>query len=144
MKPTVKPHQRLFFHPTFHPKDISRKSMQEMYSKTCGEIFKDLLDVKQLTIAYHRPQNLRDLLMPSKLKTCDGEENQVQHYLQTTNLADYINEITYETTRKREIEQEKDHLQSEVQRINQVATKAHKRLVHNPYTKKYQWTYNQM
>ena len=44
-KSTVKPHQRLFFHSVFYPKDISRKLIQEIYVKTYGDTFRDLLDV---------------------------------------------------------------------------------------------------
>lgn len=34
-KTPVKPHQRLFLHPAYHPKDTSRKTTQEICAKTC-------------------------------------------------------------------------------------------------------------
>ena len=30
------------------------------------------MDIKQLTVACHRPINLRDILIPSKLQDCTG------------------------------------------------------------------------
>ena len=72
---------RLFFHLPFHPKDISRQQICNIYKTTCetpdknGNSFKlfktdrgSRFVVDSMTIAYHRPKNLRDLLSPSKLK----------------------------------------------------------------------------
>ena len=73
--------------------------MQEIYVKTCGDLFKDLLDIQQLTVAYYRPDNIRDLLIPSKLKNCNEQENQVEFYLKDADLTDCIDEINYEQTR---------------------------------------------
>jgi len=42
--------------------------------------------------------------MPSKLKPCEGEENQVETYLKDANLEDYIQEINYKAMRKEEIQ----------------------------------------
>ena len=71
---------RLFFHIPFHPKDISRQRIRNMYEQTCetpdknGESMKHFttergsrFGIRTMTIAYHRPKNLRDLLSPSKL-----------------------------------------------------------------------------
>ena len=74
--------------------------MQKLYAETCGPILRDLLDIRQLTIAYHRPKNLRDLLMPSKLRECDGEENQVDTYLDQVGLHQCTDEINYLDTRE--------------------------------------------
>ena len=65
----------------YHPQDISRKQMQHSYHKTCElrsfsapQGFKKLhtdhgstMTIDKLTIAYTRDQNLRDLLIPSRL-----------------------------------------------------------------------------
>ena len=114
--------------------------MQEIYAKTCGPMLKDYLDIQQLTIAYHRPKNLRDLLMFSKLKPCQGIENQVETYLQEAQLEDCIEEINYDDTREEEINQEQHHLNVEVHRINKLAKPINKKLIYNPYTKKHRWT----
>ena len=34
IKPALQQHQRLFLHPTYHPKDMPRKCMQEIYKET--------------------------------------------------------------------------------------------------------------
>ena len=70
----------LFFHIPFHTRDISRQKIRDIYEKTCegepqGFNFKhipnedtdEIMKISQLTIAYSRPKNLRDLLCPSKM-----------------------------------------------------------------------------
>ena len=49
--------------------------MQEIFTKTRGDLFKDLLAIQQLTVAYHRPDNIKDLLIPSKLKYSNRQKN---------------------------------------------------------------------
>ena len=44
-KSTLLPHQELYFHPVHHSKDVSRKTIQEVYKETCGPILRELLDV---------------------------------------------------------------------------------------------------
>lgn len=136
----IKPHQRLFLHPTFHPNDASRKQMQIIYANTCGPDLKDLLDIRQLTIAYHRPKNLRDILMPSKLWECEGQENQVETYLQETGLDSYVETIDHKKIRSEQIKQESALLQEEIKHINQLAIPAMKQLICNPCTKQFKWT----
>ena len=72
---------RLFFHIPFHPRDISRSKIHELYQEHCnkpdehGNSFsmglkngKGLtVQIDQLTVAYSRPKNLRDVLNPTKL-----------------------------------------------------------------------------
>ena len=41
----IKNHQRLFSHPTYYPKDTPRRSMQELFNKTCKPILRDFLNV---------------------------------------------------------------------------------------------------
>ena len=70
----------LFFHIPYHTRDISRQKIRDIYEKTCegepqGFNFKhipnedtdEIMKISQLTIAYSRPKNLRDLLCPSKM-----------------------------------------------------------------------------
>ena len=89
----------LYCHLDFHPKDISRKIIQQCYNETCnikkiynkknnlGEketstslgfkegvngIHNHKIVINKLTIAYHRPKNLRDHLNPSTLLLPDN------------------------------------------------------------------------
>ena len=72
---------RLFFHIPFHPRDISRKEIRNIYDNTCQSdsgygSFKNMrnfnsrsiMKIDKLTVAYSRPKNLCDLLVPSTLK----------------------------------------------------------------------------
>ena len=72
----------LYFKIQYHPKTISRKTIQKFFYETCSSTVplqqqdfndnendnKDILHGKNLTIAYSRDKNLRDLLIPSDLK----------------------------------------------------------------------------
>lgn len=76
-----------FFHLTYHPKDISRKRIQQLYNLHCNQpdeknkSFKlgyknqhyNIMQIDKLTIAYSRPKNLRDHLCPSKLPISDDQ-----------------------------------------------------------------------
>ena len=71
----------LYFHIPYHPRDISRKKIRDLYEKICENepnnlgSFKSLtndesgktMKIDRLTVAYHRPKILRDLLCPSAL-----------------------------------------------------------------------------
>ena len=59
--------KRLFFHTEFHPKDLSRKQIREIYNSTCSDILNKELQIEQFTTAYHRPKNLGDAVTSSKL-----------------------------------------------------------------------------
>ena len=76
-------HQKtLFLRWLYHPNDINRKQLRDIYKTTCETAspdnphgFRHLLNdhgfpmtIEQLTIAYHRDKNLRDLLIPSRLR----------------------------------------------------------------------------
>jgi hypothetical protein len=75
----------VFFHLPYHPRDVSRKQIQEIYKNTCenddnlGESYKRMttqsgstMRISKLTIAYSRAKNLRDLLCSSTLKNLDN------------------------------------------------------------------------
>ena len=67
----------------FHPEDISRKTIQNIYAATCEQPtnlsstgFRDLqtesgnrMCIDKLTVAFTRDKNIRDLLIPSHLQT---------------------------------------------------------------------------
>ena len=75
---------RIFFHLPYHPRDISRKTIRDIYEATCENDsrtnFRHTVNQKscapmqihKLTVAYHRPKNLRDVLCPSALAESDS------------------------------------------------------------------------
>ena len=138
IKPALQQHQRLFLHPTYHPKDMSHKRMQEIYKETCGPMLGDLLDMRQLTVACHRPKNLRDLLIPSKLKSCPGKENNVEFHLKGTTLENHIEAINYEEIREKDVQEETINMKTEVARINSMLQDSGQAtIIYNPYTRKH-------
>ena len=76
----------LFLHLQYHPKGISRRTIQETYNKICTRQNKNdegfdhmvnddtdgIMSVKKLTVACSRPRNIRDLLCPSTLREFDA------------------------------------------------------------------------
>jgi hypothetical protein len=75
----------LFFHLPYHPQDISRKQIQEIYMKTCerkdnlSESFTRMttqsgstMRITKLTVAYSRAKKLHDILCSSTLKDLDN------------------------------------------------------------------------
>ena len=76
------PDNRIFFHIPYHPRDISRQKIRDIYEATCENNTtnfqnavnvqsRELMQIKQLTVAYHRPKNLRDVICPSALVESD-------------------------------------------------------------------------
>jgi hypothetical protein len=85
-KKTDEERDDIFFHLTYHPRDISRRTIQDIYTKYCntkdnlGESFQAMrnqekggtMKISKLTIAYRRAKNLRDLLCKSTLRDIEG------------------------------------------------------------------------
>ena len=71
----------LYFHIPYHPHDISRQKIRNIYENICecepqelgnfkslpNEETGNIMTIDRLTVAYHKPKNLRDLLCPSAL-----------------------------------------------------------------------------
>ena len=132
--------QRLFLHPEHYPGDTSRRSMQDSRKKTCGTMPQDLLNFKALTVAYYRPENVRDVLIPSKLKNCEKSIYKVSSHIKNATLEHCINETNYNELRQQDIDKEKDKLASEMRRLNKLTKQVSNEIViYNPYTKKYCW-----
>ena len=72
-RPQVKPKQRLFYHTEYHPHGASRRQIREAYGRSTSN-FNGILDVKQFTVAYSRPTNLKNLLTSSRLHQASGKE----------------------------------------------------------------------
>ena len=77
---------QLYFHLQYHPKGLTRRNIQQLYNNQCtttnplnnngfdnmlNATTGELLSIKKLTIAYHRPKNLRDILCPTTLTESD-------------------------------------------------------------------------
>ena len=71
----------LLLHQECHPKDVSRYALQRVYRETCGSVFKDLLGVDKAMVACHKPKNLKDLVMPSRMKDCNEVDLKASTYV---------------------------------------------------------------
>ena len=65
---------RLFLHLEYHPNGMPRREIRRVYDSTCGELLESRLGIKQTTIAYSRPKNVRDILVRAKLHQAPGRE----------------------------------------------------------------------
>jgi hypothetical protein len=63
---------RLFLHFTYHPEDIPRKRIQELFEQHCGELLRHEINIARPTIAYSRPKNIGDLITKAKLHQAPG------------------------------------------------------------------------
>ncbi|KAL7502344.1 hypothetical protein ACHAXN_000515 [Cyclotella atomus] len=65
---------RLFIHLEFHPKDILRKRVQELYQLHCGVALGAGLRIERpSTLAYSRPKNIGDIITKVKLHQAPGQ-----------------------------------------------------------------------
>jgi len=65
----------VLYHTTYHPHNIPRPLIQKTFKNTCGH----LGFTKNLIVCYHRPKNIRDILIPSNLPTLN--KNNPSEYL---------------------------------------------------------------
>ena len=65
--------EQLFLHWKYHPHDIPRKNLRQIYDETCKDIFEGI-GIKKLTIAYSRAPNLSSELTRAKLHQAPGKE----------------------------------------------------------------------
>ena len=66
--------ERLFLHFVYHRCDIPKQQVRSIYNNTCSRVFEDLLDIKQLTVAYSRSTNIRESVSKAKLHQAPGRE----------------------------------------------------------------------
>lgn len=59
------------FHMDYHPRGVTRREIQRLYKNTCGKPA-SRLGFDRLTIAHHRPRNIRDALMRTRLPVVAG------------------------------------------------------------------------
>ena len=88
-------------------------------------------------MAHHRPENLRDMLTPSKLKKCPGKENSVEFHIEGVPLVSCTEETNYGETRESETKEEGSSMKKEVARINFILKNlGQSTILCNPCTKK--------
>lgn len=68
---------RLFIHLKYHPDDIPRQRVQQLYQQHCGEILRRECKIERPTIAYSRPKNLGDLLTKAKYYQAPGKSTSI-------------------------------------------------------------------
>ena len=72
--------ERLFLHLEYHSSDIPKRRIRALYDAYCGPVFNSRLGIKQFTITYSRPKNLKDTLTQAKLHQAPGKP--ASHYYQ--------------------------------------------------------------
>ena len=56
-----------FLHLTYHPNDIPRHKIREIYAEECQDTLSKELGITKLTIAYNRPSNIQSIIAKAKL-----------------------------------------------------------------------------
>merc|ERR1711966_82896 len=64
---------RLFIHMEYSKNDMPKKAVRSIVEATLKDTI-DELSVSQITVAYSRPKNIRDLLSKAKLHQAKGKE----------------------------------------------------------------------
>ena len=70
----VKRRDRLFIHMEYHPRGITRSQIRTAFDRICDNFRDTAAEVKQITIAFSRPKNLRDELVSARLHQPEGRE----------------------------------------------------------------------
>ena len=66
--------ERVFLHFEYHKNDIPKNKVRAIYETTCKDLLSSRLGIKQLTIAYSRPKNIKDTITKAKLHQAPGRE----------------------------------------------------------------------
>ena len=61
------PRESLFFHLPYHPHDIPRQRIRQLYNHHCHEAFSTALEIDKFTVAYSRHKNLKEHLTQARL-----------------------------------------------------------------------------
>lgn len=70
----VKRRDRLFIHMKYHPRGITRCQIRTAFDRICDNFRDTAAEIKQVTIAFSRPKNLRDELVSARLHQPEGRE----------------------------------------------------------------------
>jgi hypothetical protein len=66
--------ERLFIHWEYHQCDITKWEIRALYNLHLKDLVEKWLDVKQTTVCYSRPKNIRDYVTKAKLHQAPGRE----------------------------------------------------------------------
>ena len=64
----------MILHMKYHPDDIPRRKIRELYLEHCANEFENFLGIRRTIVAYSRPKNLRDILKSAKLYERSGSK----------------------------------------------------------------------
>jgi hypothetical protein len=62
----------IFIHMVYHPDDISRAQVRQVYEETLGPLLEEVLGIKRAIVAYSRPKNIGDYVTKAKLHQAPG------------------------------------------------------------------------
>jgi hypothetical protein len=82
----IEDEERLFLHLEFHPDDVPRQRIQELFKHHCSDSYSRELGIDRPTIAYHRPKNIGDFISRAKLIEAPGKSC-------STIMGEYRNEL---------------------------------------------------
>jgi hypothetical protein len=66
--------RRLFFHMQYHPKDIPRREIRDIYDDLCENTLEAELGITQFSIAYSRPTTIGSVIAKCDLYQVEGKE----------------------------------------------------------------------
>jgi len=58
----------------YHPDDITRRRVRDLYQEHCGELFENELGIKRAIVAYSRQRNIGEHITQAKLHEASGED----------------------------------------------------------------------
>ena len=78
--PTATPDDRLFIHWEYHPRDIGRKDIRQIFDETLAQVLTESgLPTRQLTIAYSTPESLSQCLTKTQME--EPADDRVSSYI---------------------------------------------------------------
>ena len=75
--------KRLFFHIEYHPCDLPRRQIRQLYDQVCKDTFETDVGITEFTVAYKRPTNIYDSVVKTKLYEVEGKS--VSYYIGEAN-----------------------------------------------------------
>lgn len=75
--------KRLFFHLEYHPCDLPRRQIRQLYDQVCKDTFETDVGITEFTVAYKRPTNIYDSVVRTKLYEVEGKS--VSYYIGEAN-----------------------------------------------------------
>eukprot|EP00956_Cyclotella_meneghiniana_P005022 scaffold6217_cov28-Cyclotella_meneghiniana.AAC.1 len=58
----------------FHPNDIPRRTIRQVYDEECKEVFEDTLEIEKFTVCYSKPATIGSVIAKSNLYEVPGKE----------------------------------------------------------------------